>query len=69
MCSAYTDGKAVVAVYINYSTRERAISIECDKRKTGKVYVTSADKDLKYCGEQMLSSIVLPARSVVTIAM
>ncbi len=69
MCSAYTDGKEVVAVYINYSTRERAISIECDKRKTGKVYVTSADKDLKYCGEQMLSSIVLPARSVVTIAM
>lgn len=69
MYSAYTDGEEVVAVYINYSTRDRAISIDCNGRDAGKVYITSEDKDLKYCGKHKLSSIVLPARSVVTIVM
>lgn len=67
MCSAYTDGKQVVAVYINYSEEDKPVTIECGKSSKAKVYITSTDKDLKFCGTKNLSEIIIPARSIVSI--
>lgn len=69
MCSAYTDGKEVVAVYVNYAHENKPVSIKCGKSSKGKVYVTSVDKNLEFCGKQSLSEIMIPARSIVTIVM
>ena len=69
MCSAYTDGRQVIAVYINYSEEDRPVSIECGRISKGKIYITSVDKDLEYCGTKDLSDIVLPGRSIVSVVM
>ena len=69
MASAYTDGRQIVAVFINYNTEEKNIKINCKKCKHAKMYVTSIDKDLKHVGLKKLSSIQLPARSVVTLVL
>jgi len=69
MCSAYTDGKQVVAVYVNYAHQEKLVSIQCSGSSKGKVYITSIDKNLEFTGKQNLSKIEIPARSIVTIVM
>ena len=39
----------------------------CGHAKKGKLYVTDIDRNLEYVGEQQLSELVIPARSVVTV--
>lgn len=70
MCSAWTDGaEKVVVVYVNYSAGDKQVSIDCGSASKGKIYVTSIDKDLKYCGKKPLSEIVIPSRSIVTVVL
>ena len=69
MASAYTDGKQIVAVFINYSAEEKNIKIDCKGYKQAKMYVTSIDKDLQHIGTRQLSSIQIPARSVATLVL
>ena len=69
MASAYTDGKQIVAVFINYSAEEKNIKINCKGYKQAKMYVTSIDKDLQHIGTRQLSSIQIPARSVATLVL
>ncbi len=67
MGSAYTDGKRVVMVFINYEETPREIDIECKGSSKGEVYVTSIDKDLEYIGAQKLSKITIEPKSVMTV--
>lgn len=67
MYSAYSDGKKVVAVFVNYSREEKEVRITCGNAAEGKMYVTSAEKDLEYAGLKELSDFTIPARSVVTV--
>ena len=67
MVSSYTDNKEVVTVIVNYTDKEEKLELKCDKAKTGKLYVTSIDKNLEYAGEHALKKLAIPARSVVTV--
>lgn len=67
MSSAYTDGKKVVLVFVNYDQKEKNIGVNCDNATEGKMYVTSIDKNLEYVGTKKLSTLAIPSRSVVTI--
>lgn len=67
MSSAYTDGKKVVLVFVNYDREGKSIEVNCDHSKEGKMYVTSIDQNLEYVGTQGLSALTIPSRSVVTI--
>ena len=67
MVSSYTDGSQVVTVFVNYADTDECISLECDNAMEGKLYVTSIDKDLQYIGKYNLKSLIIPARSIVTV--
>lgn len=67
MVSSYTDEKQVVTVLINYTDKDEPVALKCDKAKSGKLYVTSIDKDLEYVGIYDIRSLTIPARSVVTV--
>lgn len=67
MASSYTNGKDVITVFVNYSAENKKIKIDCKNSKSGKMYVTSINKDLEYSGDHNLDSINIPARSIVTI--
>ena len=67
MVSSYTDNKDIITVIINYTDKEEQLDLKCEKAKTGKLYVTSIDKNLEYVGEHALKKLSIPARSVVTV--
>jgi O-glycosyl hydrolase len=67
MVSSYTDNKEIITVIINYTDKEEQLDLKCEKAKTGKLYVTSIDKNLEYVGEHALKKLSIPARSVVTV--
>jgi O-glycosyl hydrolase len=67
MVSSYTDNKEIITVIINYTDKEELLDLKCEKAKTGKLYVTSIDKNLEYVGEHALKKLSIPARSVVTV--
>lgn len=67
MVSSYTDNKDIITVIINYTDKEEQLDLKCEKAKTGKLYVTSIDKNLEYVGEHALKKLTIPARSVVTV--
>lgn len=67
MSSAYTDGRKVVVVCVNYAHAAKPVRIDCPGAQEGKIYVTSVDQDLEYAGQQKLSALILPGRSVVTV--
>lgn len=67
MVSSYTDNKEIITVIINYTDKEEQLELKCEKAKTGKLYVTSIDKNLEYVGEHALKKLSIPARSVVTV--
>ncbi len=67
MVSAYSNEKQTVVVCVNYTENDRPIVLQCDKHTTGKMYVTSIDKNLQFVGASRLNKLVIPARSVVTI--
>ena len=67
MVSSYTDNKEIITVIINYTDKEELLDLKCEKAKTGKLYVTSIDKNLEYVGEHALKKLFIPARSVVTV--
>lgn len=67
MVSSYTDNKEIITVIINYTDKEEQLDLQCEKAKTGKLYVTSIDKNLEYVGEHALKKLSIPARSVVTV--
>ena len=67
MVSSYTDNKEIITVIINYTDKEEQLDFKCEKAKTGKLYVTSIDKNLEYVGEHALKKLSIPARSVVTV--
>ena len=67
MVSSYTDNKEIITVIINYTDKEEQLDLKCEKAKTGKLYVTSIDKNLEYVGEYALKKLSIPARSVVTV--
>lgn len=67
MVSSYTDNKEIITVIINYTDKEEQLDLKCEKAKTGKLYVTSIDKNLEYLGEHALKKLSIPARSVVTV--
>lgn len=73
MGSAYTDGKQVVLVFINYEETAQNIQVKFagpgkeQHRDRGKMYVTSIDRSLEFTGEPSLSELVIPARAVVTL--
>lgn len=67
MVSSYTDNKEIITVIINYTDKEEQLDLKCEKAKTGKLYVTSIDKNLEYVGEHALKKLTIPARSVVTV--
>lgn len=69
MVSAYTNDEQTVVVYVNYTESDRPVNLQCGKQSTGKVYITSTDQDLQYAGTSKLNSLVIPARSVVTIVL
>lgn len=69
MVSAYTDGKELVTVIINYTDKEERLDLKAGQARMGKLYVTSIDKNLEYAGEQALKKLAVPARSVVTVVM
>lgn len=67
MSSAYTDGKRVVMVFINYEDEPKSVNVDCRGASKGKMYVTSETQDLEYTGKHKLSSLTIGARSVVTV--
>ena len=67
MVSSYTDNNEIITVIINYTDKEEQLDLKCEKAKTGKLYVTSIDKNLEYVGEHALKKLSIPARSVVTV--
>lgn len=67
MVSSYTDNEEIITVIINYTDKEEQLDLKCEKAKTGKLYVTSIDKNLEYVGEHALKKLSIPARSVVTV--
>lgn len=67
MVSSYTDNKEIITVIINYTDKEEQLDLKCEKAKTGKLYVTSINKNLEYVGEHALKKLSIPARSVVTV--
>jgi O-glycosyl hydrolase len=67
MVSSYTDNKEIITVIINYTDKEEQLDLKCEKAKTGKLYVTSIDKNLEYVGEHALKKLSIPVRSVVTV--
>ena len=67
MVSSYTDNKEIITVIINYTDKEEQLDLKCAKAKTGKLYVTSIDKNLEYVVEHALKKLSIPARSVVTV--
>ena len=67
MVSSYTDNEEIITVIINYTDKEELLDLKCEKAKTGKLYVTSIDKNLEYVGEHALKKLSIPARSVVTV--
>lgn len=67
MASAYSNGNETVVVYINYSDTSKTVKLECDKKKSGKLYETSETKNLEFCGEQKLTEIVISPRSILTV--
>ena len=67
MVSSYTDNREIITVIINYTDKEEQLDLKCEKAKTGKLYVTSIDKNLEYVGEHALKKLSIPARSVVTV--
>lgn len=67
MVSSYTDNNEIITVIINYTDKEEQLDLKCEKAKTGKLYVTSIDKNLEYVGEHALKKLTIPARSVVTV--
>ena len=67
MASAYTDGRQIVNVFINYSEQGEIVNLKCNGHKMGKMYVTSTSQNLQYTGEHKLKSLSIPARSVVTV--
>lgn len=67
MGSAYTDGKRVVIVFINYQDSPQEIAIKCSGTSKAKMYVTSETQNLEYTGKHKLSNITIDGRSVVTL--
>ena len=67
MGSAYTDGKKTIIIFINYCTNSQNIKIKGCKQTKGKIYITDIYKNLEYCGEQKLSKLNIPQKSVLTI--
>ena len=72
MVSAYTDGKQIVLVAINYTAEPRTFKPEISNFKPGKAfdeYLTTADKDvnMKFSKRKDLKKgVALPARSITT---
>ena len=73
MVSAYTDGKQIVLVAINYTSELRTFKPEISNFKSGKSfdeYLTTADKNvnMKFTkGKNLRAGVTLPPRSIATL--